>query len=510
MGVEHAVAHQFGTNATLLDVHERRSAEKVRFVRSDRSLEIGHVWIGQGIGILPHDEVTGLESHDALGFDSERDDPMSPSRVHERFPDVQSVPGRDVDLKPKFAREADAHHSGRYLRHVSLAHGHVGERISAQIDVGDFSERVYRVGAREVHGGIVVRDVGDVDVEVPPALEVPLDVLVHAVGAAGGGRDVPPVGAQVCRDAVVADHAFVRAHHAVSHAARRQLAPPVDVQHLQQIGSAGPDHLKLSERAHVDQSDATSGGQDLLCRIAVMLGTLPQPSVHHASAVFDVPVVHRGVFDRLHLPSGQHSQADRVERRPAGGRARRGDGFVVGRGAECHRVGAFVLSLTRSHAQGAVPFQEFHAAVALGDRVVDVLDGDVLVEAHERHLAAEYVYGRGIWCELGGLERRNLFAEFRRCAVAQAEFGGGVQSVHLSLRHRRCYVVRSGHSSGRTHPFWQLCYARLGGGGVVSRLSSGLVQQAGRRRPANRHRNEITLHDLACSRCDVDRTREAR
>src|SRR5580704_15762838 len=82
-------------------------AQEVVLVELDRPVKPRAEAAGQAVGVLADDKVALLKAQDALGLHPERRDPEVGAAVHQRLPDVQPVPGRDVQLVRQLAGEAD-------------------------------------------------------------------------------------------------------------------------------------------------------------------------------------------------------------------------------------------------------------------------------------------------------------------------------------------------------------------------------------------------------------------
>ena len=130
---------------------------------------------------------------------------------------------RDGDLEAELAREGDAVDAGGDAGERALGQCMKGSASRREVDVA--AERLQQLaGLRAGDGdlGVLLGEVGDVDLEVPPfGLQPFLHPAVHPVGAAGGGVAEEAVLGQPHDDAVVEQEAVLVAHEAVAAAADR-------------------------------------------------------------------------------------------------------------------------------------------------------------------------------------------------------------------------------------------------------------------------------------------------
>ena len=112
-------------------------ARPVVLVEFEERVQSGDRRLRQAVGVLAHDEVPLLESHDALRLEAERLHTEIGALLEELLPDVHCVARGNVDLIGEFTGEADA--PGDAVLNAgdrAPAHVHVGERRRVEIDVG--------------------------------------------------------------------------------------------------------------------------------------------------------------------------------------------------------------------------------------------------------------------------------------------------------------------------------------------------------------------------------------
>lgn len=275
---------------------------------------------------------------------------------------------------------------------------------------------------------------------------------------------------QTAGDAVV-DHRLV-GHQNAARPSHRLLGIGEGVDAVEELGGVGAADVQPAEGRDVDEADVFAHGPRFLddAVVAVGLGAIerrppPEADGHHLGAGLHVAVVHGRAPLRLEAPTGEDAELFAEHRRPSGGHADLGNRAARGFGDEAGRGQRRLAPLARTHADCGEPLDQFQLAVAVGDRVADVVDLQVLIEVDE--LFAFGVRKDRPWViDAGASLSTGVEAEI---AVHRAGELNGVRKI--IERERRRPVV-------------------------VAEFRAGLQGQVIGRREAHRHADEVTVDGL--------------
>ena len=105
----------------------------------------------EAVGVLADDDVALLETQHALRLDAEWLDAEGLAGLDQLVPQRFAHLRRAVDLVAELADEADAQDAHRNAGERPRAHGHVGECLLREVDVGfDRADQVARARTGEV------------------------------------------------------------------------------------------------------------------------------------------------------------------------------------------------------------------------------------------------------------------------------------------------------------------------------------------------------------------------
>ncbi len=339
------------------------------------------------VRVLAHDGVALLGAEHVHGFGAVGSDVEFSTGGCDRFPRVEPVPGRHVDLVGEFTGERNpadpGTHAGGERR---FTEGHERERFGFQSPVGGQLRRHLGkdragFGPDDGNRAPLFGHRSAVHIQLRPlGLQPFLQPIQHLRGAAGGGGHEVGLLVQAQRHAVVEDHAVRQAHDTVTGRARGELFERVGVDPVQELtGVLAPD-LDLAQGRGVHEAHRLTDGRALtqhgrvhvLPVLRVVPGPLPLPHVLEQGALRDVPGVNGrlagGVEQLPALASGQCRERHGSERCAVGGGADVADatGGLTGgtqRGrddADCVDTGS--LALVIGGADGGVTLDVLHRA----------------------------------------------------------------------------------------------------------------------------------------------------
>ena len=140
--------------------------------------------------------------------------------------------------------------------------------------------------------------------------------------------------------------------------------------------------------------------------------------------------------------------------------------------------------LARPHAQGRVAFDQLHVAVAVGDRVEDVLDLEILVEIDEIAALGVRQYGEGV---VGARRIRVVDPLGQPVGVRQGGLGGAFAVGDTFIaRHQPVHRARGDYFRRQRRD--QVHGARF----VISEGAAGLPDQRAVGAVADRHGDKIS------------------
>ena len=325
---------------------------------------------------------------------------------------------------------------------------------------------------------------------------VPQHVAVDAVGAARRRRHVVVVLGEAAGDAVVDDGPGLIGHQGVAAAPHLLFLVGEGVHAVHELGGVRPPHLDAAQGRDVDEADVGAHRCRLLADAFLAAlgrpvegGAPPRPGHHHARPGFQVAVVHGGQAFRVEGAPGEHAEG-----LGQGRRAHRGGPHLGRRTAprprrQAHGGEPRLAPLARPHAGGRVALEEFQFLEAVGHRVRDVGDDQVLVEVHE--LLALGVREDGP--RMVDADVAALIGELGLGAPVEAPGGGRRPPGVTPLGHHRVEIVGAVHRPRHAHARWYAVGAQCRRGLVVGQLGAGMAQQSRRRRISHRHADHVAL-----------------
>ena len=195
--------------------------------------------------------------------------------------------------------------------------------------------------------------------------------------------------------AVVHDHAVLAQHQAIAALADLELGPGVGVHAVEELGRVLALDVDLAERRGVDHAERVAHRLDLavdgvvhgFAGPRVIPGPLPLADVLEGRAVALVPGVDRrlagGIEQVVDIAAGEDAEGDRGIGRAEGGDAHFRDRPAERLGDDADGIHVAGLALIGAHAGGGVALDVLDRAVALAQRQLEVVGGDVVQQVDE-------------------------------------------------------------------------------------------------------------------------------
>ena len=207
--------------------------------------------------------------------------------------------------------------------------------------------------------------------------------------------------------------------------------------------------------------------------------------------------MHGGQSLGLEAAAGQDAELLAAERRPRGGDADLGDTAVGFLGDKAGGGERRVATLGRAHADRGEALDQLELAIAVGDRVDDVLDLQVLVEVDEV-LAVFMGEDRPGMIDPDIAPRGRLL---RRVAGLQAERAQRLPGGVAAVRQRCLQVVGAGDRAGNAQMGGQAGDREQRAVVVVAQLGAGLERQLVGRRVARREADQVAIDRAGRAPC---------
>ena len=296
------------------------------------------------------------------------------ARHHQRIPEGLSLPCIHRDLVAQLARERDPVNAALEAPQRAVRPLHKGQRVFADIHAAQLFQTFACVGADHGDLRILLGDIGDVDVEIPPlGLEPFFHMLVDAFRAARRCMTQEGVVIDPRNDTIVDQEPVFRTHQAIAAFTRFQRAHHIGVQHVEEAPrvrsldddlakGGGIQHPQFAARVGDLAHHRVMGGF-ALARIGI--GASPLADGFPFGPVRFVPVMQRGAADRLeHIATRlarDRAHRNRVVRRAEGGGPNGGNIRIHRARQRCQPVDIAELPLIRRHAKRGIAFGVFDA-----------------------------------------------------------------------------------------------------------------------------------------------------
>ena len=354
-----------------LVVRERQRSfadESVRLAEAHCPVKAHVVWRHRAIRILSDDDEAFLGAQHVHGLGPVGRDPIIGTRRQQRLPNRSRLPGRDVDLEAQLAAEADAEDARRHVGHVSLAIRHERERLCREVDVRTHAPQHFAgLGADHGRGRPMIRDGGEVDVQVRPLRLAPqLKPREDGLGVARRRVHQVALVVEPNRDAVVEDQAVVLQHHPVSTPTDAELQETARVDPVEEPRGIAALHVDLAKRRGVHYGDACAGrdalprhrGIHILAGLRVVAWTLPSSDILPDGAAGLVPRVDGRMAFRVEevpdIAAGDGAERGGRVRGAEHRRADLGDLAAQGAGQDGDAVDVAELTLICAEPEGRV------------------------------------------------------------------------------------------------------------------------------------------------------------